>query len=79
MALVRTAADEVRIAILFRSLAASKINELVVTTKNLTNYLASLVTSGRGSNVARGSPVGTRWTKLMFLIGINGSNVMQTS
>jgi hypothetical protein len=62
VALVRKAADEIRITIFFTSFGAEKINELVASNK-LTNNFAALVTSGQGPDVARGSPVVLRWPK----------------
>jgi hypothetical protein len=61
VALVRKAADEIRITIFFKSFAVRKINELAVTSNKLTNNFAGLITSGLGPDVARGPPVGPRW------------------
>jgi hypothetical protein len=55
VALVRKAADET-ITIFFKSFGVIKINELVVISNKLTNNFAGLVTSGFGSDVARGPP-----------------------
>jgi hypothetical protein len=57
--LVRKAADKNHD--FFRSFGAKKINELVVTSKKLTNNFAGLVATGVGPDVARGPPVGPRW------------------
>jgi hypothetical protein len=59
MALVK-AADEIRIAIIFKSFRAKKINGLVVTSKTLANNLVDLVTSGRMVDVARGQRLAQR-------------------
>jgi hypothetical protein len=56
--LVREAADEIRITILFlKSFGAKKINELVVTGDKLTNNFTDLVTNGVGPDVSLGPPV----------------------
>jgi hypothetical protein len=52
MALIRKAADEIRITISFKSFGMKEINELVVTSKKLTNNRAGLFTSGLGPDVA---------------------------
>jgi hypothetical protein len=57
MALVRKAADEIRITVFFKSFGVKKINELVVTSNQLTNNFADLVTSCLGQDVACGPPV----------------------
>jgi hypothetical protein len=57
--LVRKAAEEIR-GSPFLYLRAQKINELVVTSKKLTNNFAGLVTAGLGPDMARGPPVGPR-------------------
>jgi hypothetical protein len=64
-ALVRKAADEIRITILFKTLGVKKVNLLVVTGKKLTNNFVDLVTSGLGPDVARRPPVGLSWIKEM--------------
>jgi hypothetical protein len=53
-----------RIAILFTSFCAKKINELAVTSNNLRNNFTGLVTSGLGPDISRGPPVGPRWSKI---------------
>jgi hypothetical protein len=58
VALVRKAADEIRITISFSNFSEiKKINELVVTSNKLTNNFAGQLTSGLLSDVARGPPV----------------------
>jgi hypothetical protein len=57
VALVRKAADEMRIKISFKSLGIKEINGLVVTCNELTNSFEGLVTSGFVPDVARGPPV----------------------
>jgi hypothetical protein len=57
VALVRKAANEIRISIFFKLLGEMKINELVVTSNKLTNNFAGLVTSGLRPDVALGPPV----------------------
>jgi hypothetical protein len=57
VALVRKAADEIRITIFLKSFGVWKINELVVTSNKLTNNFDGLVTSGLGPDMARGLPV----------------------
>jgi hypothetical protein len=59
-ALVRKAANEIRITIVCNSFGVKKINELVLSSNKLTNNFTSLVTSGLGPDVALGSPVGLR-------------------
>jgi hypothetical protein len=53
--LVRKAADETRITF-FTSLEVNKVNELIVTSNELTNF-TGLVASGLGPDVSRGPPV----------------------
>jgi hypothetical protein len=60
VALVRKAADEIRIIIFFKFFGENKINELVVTSNKLTNKFAGLVTNGLGPDVARGPSLGPR-------------------
>jgi hypothetical protein len=59
VALVRKAADEIRITIFFNSFGVKKIDELVTSNK-LKNNFTGLVTSGLRSDLARGPPVGLR-------------------
>jgi hypothetical protein len=56
-ALIRKAADEIRITIFFSNPSEQRNNELVVNSNKLTNNFAGLVTSGLGQDVARGPPV----------------------
>jgi hypothetical protein len=63
VALVRKAADEIRITICFISFGAKKINELVATSKKLTNNFVGLVTSGLGPDLARGPLIVPRWSR----------------
>jgi hypothetical protein len=57
VALLRNAADDIRITIFFKSFGEMKINELIVTNNKLRNHFAILVRSGLGPNVGRGPPV----------------------
>jgi hypothetical protein len=66
VALVCKAADEIRITIIFfKSFGAKKIDEFVLTSNELTNHFAGLVTSLLEPNVVRGPPVGSRWAILL--------------
>jgi hypothetical protein len=58
VALVRKAADEIRIKIFFKSLIVQKINTLAVTSNKLHKYFSGRVTSGLGTDVDRRLPVG---------------------
>jgi hypothetical protein len=61
VAVVRKAADEIRITTFFKSFGTKKINERILTSNKLTNNFTGLVTSGLGPDVAGGPPVGPRW------------------
>jgi hypothetical protein len=67
MTLAHKAEDEI-IFTIFKDLVVNKINELVVTSNKLTNYLAGLGRSGLGPDVARRLPVETRFE---FLFGMS--------
>jgi hypothetical protein len=55
VALVRKAADEIRITIFFfKSFGTKKIHEFLGTSNKLTNNVASLVSSGFGPDVTAG-------------------------
>jgi hypothetical protein len=58
VALVRKAADEIRITIFFKSFGAKKIKELIVLSNKLPNNFAGLIANGLVPDVARGPPVG---------------------
>jgi hypothetical protein len=60
VSLIRKAADEIRIAIFFKFFGVKKMNEVIVSSNELTNSFAVLVTGGLGPDVARRSPVGPR-------------------
>jgi hypothetical protein len=60
VALVRTAADEIRITIFSKSFGAKEINSLVATSNKLTQNFVGLVTSGLRPDLARGPPAGLR-------------------
>jgi hypothetical protein len=68
VALVRKAANDIRITIFFKPFGARKISKLVVTSNKLTNNFAGPVTSGLGPDVARGPPVGSRWSRQMQVV-----------
>jgi hypothetical protein len=51
VALVRKAADEIAVTIVFKSFGVNKVNGLVVTYNKLINYFAGLITSARGPPV----------------------------
>jgi hypothetical protein len=58
VALVRKAADEIRIAVFVQTFSMKKINELLVTGNKLTYNFAGRFQSGLEMDVARGPPVG---------------------
>jgi hypothetical protein len=69
VALVRIAADEIRLNI-FTSFGVKKINKLVVTRNKLTNNFVGLVTSGLEPNVACGAGMKFK-NKKKFRYGIS--------
>jgi hypothetical protein len=58
VALVRKAADEIRIVIFFKSFRVKKIDELVIISKKLTNNFTGTVIASRVPYLSRRLPVG---------------------
>jgi hypothetical protein len=61
VALVRKAADEIRITSFLKSFGLKKTNELTVTSIKLTNNFLGMFASGVLLDVVRGPPVGPRY------------------
>jgi hypothetical protein len=53
VALVREAADEIGVTIILKSVGVKKLNELAVTSNNLTNNFSGLIASCTGPDMAR--------------------------